>query len=144
MDGNQKRNSGFGDGQDNMPGGWNGYNKPNFYQYNESNDRKYNTGRFQQDGNMDRRPRNYQSHNTWPGPERQNFRHNNRQYDGYQSSRQHSDRQYIQNGQNRQQTQYRQYGYREQAGRTENRMQHMPDSVRDYQPRFMQDDFQRY
>ena len=115
MVGNQKRTSGFGAGHDDVPGGWNGNRKPNFYQHNESNDRKYNTGRFQQGGNQDNRQRNYHNHKNWQGPVRQNFQHNNRQYDGYERSRQHSDRQYRQNGQNREQTQYRQNEHREQT-----------------------------
>ena len=123
-DRNQRRNG------DNNTGGWKDSRRTSWNPPNNWNDRRYNN-RFQQDGNQDRRNYNY-TNNTRQRTEHQNFNYNN---GGNDRNRHLSDRQ---NGQYRQQTQHR------QGGRTENRHQGMPDSVRDYLQRFMQNDYPRY
>ena len=127
-DRNQRRNG------DNNTGGWKDSRRTSWNPPNNWNDRRYNN-RFQQDGNQDRRNgyhQNNYTNNTRQRTEHQNFNYNN---GGNDRNRHLSDRQ---NGQYRQQTQHR------QGGRTENRHQGMPDSVRDYLQRFMQNDYPRY
>ena len=109
----------------NIPNGWKGQNREN-----RNNHSRFNS-RFQRDGYQPNRNRYQQDgyfSDGWQGAE------NNHQYRGSAGTRHNS-------GGNEQ---YRQQGYRGQAGRTESRDTFIPDGVRDYLQRFMQDNHRRY